>query len=151
MLFSLDASGRPVPIVNSDETLALLFAKPEPATLDRDVASVMRPFPLGLLTDAGMVVANPVFADHTLKARFTNHAYHGTVVWSWQQALFASGLERQLERTDLPGAFKTASADRATNTLASHPSYAIHAKLGIVELAFRGRPLPCRTVRLQRH
>ncbi len=99
---SLDASGKPVPIVNSDETFALLFAMPEPATLDRDVQSVIRPFPLGLLTDAGMVVANPVFADHTLQARFTNHAYHGTVVWSWQQALFASGLERQLGRTDLP-------------------------------------------------
>jgi hypothetical protein len=99
---SLDASGRPVSIVNSDETLALLFATPEPATLDRDVESVIRPFPLGLLTDAGMVVANPVFADDTLQARFTNHAYHGTVVWSWQQALFASGLERQLGRTDLP-------------------------------------------------
>ena len=99
---SLDASGKPVSIVNSDETLALLFATPEPAALDRDVESVIRPFPLGLLTDAGMVVANPVFADATLQARFTNHAYHGTVVWSWQQALFASGLERQLARTDLP-------------------------------------------------
>jgi hypothetical protein len=99
---SLDASGGPVSIVNSDETLALLFAMPEAATLDRDVQSVIRPFPLGLLTDAGMVVANPVFAGDTLQARFTNHAYHGTVVWSWQQALFASGLERQLGRTDLP-------------------------------------------------
>ena len=99
---SLDASGRPVPIVNSDETLALLFAAPEPEILDRDVENVIRPFPLGLLTDAGMVVANPVFAAATLQASFTNHAYHGTVVWSWQQALFASGLERQLARTDLP-------------------------------------------------
>ncbi|MDB6008753.1 MAG: hypothetical protein JWL65_1003 [Gammaproteobacteria bacterium] len=99
---SLDASGKPVPIVNSDETLELLFAMPSPAALDRAVASVIRPFPLGLMTDAGMVVANPVFAADAVKARFTNHAYHGTVVWSWQQALFASGLARQLERTDLP-------------------------------------------------
>ncbi len=99
---SLDAAGKPVPIVHSDETLALLFGAPEPATLDSDVRTVIRPFPLGLLTDAGLLVANPVFADATLKARFTNHAYHGTVVWSWQQALFASGLEKQLQRTDLP-------------------------------------------------
>ena len=99
---SLDASGKPVPIVNSDEGFELLFATPPAATLDRDVASVMRPFPLGLMTDVGMVVANPVFADDRIKARFDNHAYHGTVIWSWQQALFASGLERQLERTDLP-------------------------------------------------
>jgi hypothetical protein len=99
---SLDAAGKAVPIVNSDETLELLFATPSPAALDRDVESVIRPFPLGLMTDAGMVVANPVFAADAVKARFTNHAYHGTVVWSWQQALFASGLGRQLERTDLP-------------------------------------------------
>src|SRR5262249_30298496 len=31
----------------------------------------------------------------------------GTVIWSWQQALFASGLERQLERTDLPASVRT--------------------------------------------
>jgi glycogen debranching enzyme len=99
---SLDASGKPLPIVNSDEGFELLFATPAAAVLDRDVRSVIRPFPLGLMTDVGMVVANPVFADAGIKAHFTNHAYHGTVIWSWQQALFASGLERQLERTDLP-------------------------------------------------
>ena len=99
---ALDASGRPVPILNFDEGFELLFATPAPATLDHDVESVIRPFPLGLSTDAGMLVANPVFADATTQAHFANHAYHGTVVWSWQQALFASGLERQLERTDLP-------------------------------------------------
>ena len=99
---ALDAAGRPVPIVNSDEGFELLFAMPEPSLLDRAVRSVIQPFPLGLLTDVGMLVANPVFADADLKRRFTNHAYHGTVVWSWQQALFASGLERQLRRADLP-------------------------------------------------
>jgi hypothetical protein len=103
---SLDASGKPLPIVNSDEGFQLLFTKPPPAELDRDVLSVIRPFPLGLLTDVGMVVANPVFADTDTKARFTNHAYHGTVIWSWQQALFASGLARQLERTDLPSSVR---------------------------------------------
>jgi hypothetical protein len=103
---SLDASGKPLPIVNSDEGFQLLFAKPPAADLERDVMSVIRPFPLGLMTEVGMVVANPVFADDGIKARFTNHAYHGTVIWSWQQALFASGLARQLERTDLPPSVK---------------------------------------------
>jgi hypothetical protein len=103
---SLDASGKPLPVLNSDEGFELLFATPTAANLDRDVRSVMRPFPLGLLTDAGMVVANPAFADPGIKARFTNHAYHGTVIWSWQQALFAAGLDRQLARTDLPPAVK---------------------------------------------
>jgi hypothetical protein len=50
-----------------------------------------------------MLVANAVFAGPEVQARFTNNAYHGTVVWSWQQALMVAGLDRQLARTDLPG------------------------------------------------
>lgn len=103
---SLDAAGRPVPILNSDEGFALLFTTPAPDELDAEVRSVMRPFPAGLLTGAGLLVANPAFASAGLQARFTSHAYHGTVVWSWQQALFASGLARQLERVDLPDPIK---------------------------------------------
>ncbi|MEU8894487.1 hypothetical protein [Nocardia sp. NPDC048505] len=99
---SLDADGTPIPIQHSDEVFELLFGHPEPADLDRGVATLIRPFPLGLLTGAGMVVANPAFADPGLQDRFTTHDYHGTVVWSWQQAAFASGLDRQLRRTDLP-------------------------------------------------
>lgn len=103
---SLDAYGHPVPIINSDEGFELLFDSPAPDALEHDLKLVTRPFPLGLMTDAGMLVANPVFADAALQARFTNHAYHGTVVWSWQQALFAAGLERQLRRTDLAQSVK---------------------------------------------
>jgi hypothetical protein len=58
------------------------------------------------MTGAGMLVANPVFADDARKVQFNNHSYHGTVVWSWQQASFASGLERQLQRTDLPSSVR---------------------------------------------
>ncbi len=103
---SLDADGRPVPILNSDEGFALLFTDPAPADLDRAVAAVMRPFPAGLMTDVGLLVANPVLADPVVQARFSRNAYHGTVVWSWQQALFAAGLERQLRRPDLPPAIR---------------------------------------------
>lgn len=99
---ALDAEGRPVPIIHSDEGFALLFSEPAPADLDMIVTSVMRPFPAGLMTDVGMVVANAALAGDALKADFTPAKYHGAVVWSWQQALFAAGLERQLARTDLP-------------------------------------------------
>ncbi|MET0414128.1 MAG: hypothetical protein ABW217_22655, partial [Polyangiaceae bacterium] len=34
--------------------------------------------------------------------------YHGTVVWSWQQALLAAGVRRQLERTELSPAARGA-------------------------------------------
>jgi glycogen debranching enzyme len=99
---ALDAAGMPVPILNSDEGFALLFGDPAPAELDTFVGAIMRPFPAGLMTDIGLLVANPVLADSAIQARFTPSAYHGTVVWSWQQALLAAGLERQLARSDLP-------------------------------------------------
>ena len=101
---ALDASGRPVPILNSDEGFALLFAHPSPDALEIAAATIDRPFPAGLLTGAGMLVANPVFAPATLQKKFSPNAYHGTVIWSWHQALAAAGLARQLERSDLPPA-----------------------------------------------
>ena len=99
---ALDASGSPVPVMNSDEGFALLFGEPDAESLDRVVTVLIRPFPAGLMTDVGMLVANPVFCTSEVQARFSRNAYHGTVVWSWQQALFAAGLERQLRRKDVP-------------------------------------------------
>jgi hypothetical protein len=104
---SLDAQGKPVPVLNSDEGFGLLFGRPDAAALDRDVVSLMRPFPAGLMTDVGMVVANPAYADHDVWSRFGNNAYHGTVVWAWQQAIMAAGLKRQLARNDLPASTRT--------------------------------------------
>jgi len=101
---ALRSDGTPVPVVNSDVGFALLLGHPPPQEIEEAVRSVMRPFPAGLLTDAGVVVANPVFASRDLQERFTNRAYHGTVIWSWQQAMLAAGLERQLRRRDLPAA-----------------------------------------------
>jgi hypothetical protein len=104
---ALDASGVPIPVMHSDEGFALLFEDPDADRVDRAVTALMRPFPAGLMTGVGMVVANPAFCAPSLQARFNRNAYHGTVVWSWQQALFASGLERQLQRPELPPAVHT--------------------------------------------
>jgi hypothetical protein len=60
---------------------------------------ILAPFPAGLTTDAGLVVANPAFGgDPAYASTFSNRDYHGTVVWSWQLAMMARGLERQLGR-----------------------------------------------------
>lgn len=99
---ALDAGGKPVPILNSDEGFALLFGHPDANALDVAATTIARPFPAGLMTGVGMLVANPVFADAALQKRFSPAAYHGTVIWSWQQALVAAGLARQLARVDLP-------------------------------------------------
>ncbi|KAM0425387.1 hypothetical protein ACHAPT_009444 [Fusarium lateritium] len=66
--------------------------------------AILRPFPAGLTTPVGAVVANPALSgDDDLIGTFTNSAYHGTVIWGWQLALMAKGLERQLLRC--PGSY----------------------------------------------
>lgn len=80
--------------------------------------AILRPFPAGLSTPIGVVVANPALSNNdVLIANFSNSAYHGTVVWSWQLALMAKGFERHLERchgssnvTDIPSSITNATA-----------------------------------------
>jgi hypothetical protein len=103
---SLTADEKTIPVIHSDEGFELLFGRPSPAALGQAVSATMRPFPAGLLTSVGVVVANPVFAAPAIQATLSNSAYHGTVIWSWQQAVLAAGLQRQLRREDLPPSSK---------------------------------------------
>ncbi len=100
---ALDGEGRPLPIMHSDDSFVLLFTEPPPAALEEIAGRLLRPFPAGLRTPVGILVANPAFApDPALWGLFTSSHYHGTVTWSWQQAMLAAGLDRQLGRGDLP-------------------------------------------------
>lgn len=98
---SLDNNGNPIKIMNSDEGFKLLFETPNDIDLQMAIAPLLYEFPYGLITDAGMVVANPVFTDEKTKAGFNKNQYHGTVIWSWQQTLMAQGIAKQLERKDI--------------------------------------------------
>jgi hypothetical protein len=113
---SLDERGQPIPILHSDEGFRLSFTAPPAEEIERCIGAIMLPFPAGLMTDAGMLVSNPALAPPELRKEFSRFAYHGTVVWSWQQALLASGIERQLRRTDLPAALRD-RLQRARSTL----------------------------------
>ncbi len=104
---ALDDEGHPLPVMHSDTGFALLFLTPDAATLDRAIAPLLHRLPAGLMTDAGMVVANAAWAPAPIRAEFGPGYYHGAVIWSWQQALMAAGLERQLARTDLPATTRT--------------------------------------------
>jgi hypothetical protein len=99
---ALDAQYKPIPVVHCDGGFALLLQNPPAEVVEQLVDTMLRPFPAGLLTDAGLLVANPAFADATRQQQLGRTAYHGTVTWSWQQALFAAALERQIARGDLP-------------------------------------------------
>ncbi|KAL3710350.1 hypothetical protein TMatcc_004143 [Talaromyces marneffei ATCC 18224] len=60
--------------------------------------NIRRTFPAGLLTDAGVIVANPAYGQDPVYARnWTSGAYHGTVIWSWPLAMMA---KQQLSRCE---------------------------------------------------
>ena len=103
---ALQADGTAIPVLHSDEGFEFLFGRPSAAALKRAVTALMRPFPAGLLTPVGVVVANPVYATPEVQEKMSRAAYHGTVVWSWQQAVLAAGISRQLNRPDLPASLK---------------------------------------------
>ncbi|KAM0811648.1 putative Glycogen debranching enzyme [Seiridium cardinale] len=104
----LEAYAAPIPILHTDTGFHLFLlnlsadSSPEYAQaytrfLNSTAQSILRDFPAGLLIPSGLVVANPALSgSDTLIANFTNSAYHGTVIWSWQLALMAEGLHRQL-------------------------------------------------------
>ena len=93
-----------VDVMNTDDCFRLFLLNTTndaqlSSFLNQSALNVLRPFPAGLMTSVGVVVANPALADEdVLRTNFTNSAYHGTVIWSWQLAMIARGLETQLAR-----------------------------------------------------
>jgi hypothetical protein len=93
-----------VDVMNTDDCFRLLLlntTNQEQLTsfVNQSALNVLRPFPAGLTTSVGVVVANPALANEdVLRVNFTNSAYHGTVIWSWQLAMIAKGFEKQLDR-----------------------------------------------------
>ncbi|KAJ5477057.1 hypothetical protein N7539_007201 [Penicillium diatomitis] len=74
--------------------------------LNNSATNIRRTFPAGLMTSAGMIVANPAFGGNPVYAQnWTTGAYHGTVIWSWQLAMMAKGLELQMGRCQLSANF----------------------------------------------
>ncbi|MGI4856255.1 MAG: hypothetical protein ACRYHA_04890 [Janthinobacterium lividum] len=103
---SLERDGTPVPVLHSDEGAALMWDAPSAQEVGRIVDRLLRPFPAGLCTDVGMVIANPAFAAPDEWPVFERHLYHGALVWPWQEAALATGIMRQARRQDLPVALR---------------------------------------------
>ena len=131
MALALDAAGRPVRVMHSDVGFLLYFLKPDDATIQAALGQVIAPFPSGLMTDAGMLVANPAYAGAERAATFDNTRYHGTVIWSWQQGLLEAGISCQLARGDLA---------QGTRDLLLQAETAITAAIGRTA-SFRGSEL----------
>ena len=97
---ALKADGSPVEVLNSDVSFNLVYgANVEQGFLQR-VVDALQPYPrggcassvllrsllnmcfVGLLTNVGMVVANPAYDSNRTNIEVLDRAaYHGTVVW----------------------------------------------------------------------
>jgi len=93
-----------VQVMNTDDCFRLFLLNTTNQTqltsfVNQTANNIRRTFPAGLLTSVGVIVANPAYGlQPEYAANWTTSAYHGTVVWSWQLAMLARGLELQLDR-----------------------------------------------------
>ncbi len=97
LALSLDAAGRPIPIVNTDPAMLLLVD-----SLGRDrtlelIGPIMQPYPWGLFVDGlGPLVANDAYATRDVWEAFRRDRYHSPfVVWGRDVNALLAGLARQ--------------------------------------------------------
>ncbi|KAJ4360706.1 uncharacterized protein N0V89_001273 [Didymosphaeria variabile] len=107
---ALGTDDKPVRVMNTDDCFRHFLLNTTnqaqlSAFLEQTADHILQNFPVGLKTDVGLFVANPAYADsRSLQDQFKNSDYHGTVVWSWQLAMMAAGLGRQLARCNCTSA-----------------------------------------------
>jgi hypothetical protein len=107
LALSLDAAGKPIPIVNTDpatglflenRTADVLAGTVQPEAVLRDVEPFGRSFPVALFADGlGPLVANDAYASSEIWERFAKDPYHGPrVVWGREVNLLFLGLANQI-------------------------------------------------------
>jgi hypothetical protein len=104
LAISLDSSGHPIPVVNTDPATGLFLRdsrdiSPEAiGSVRRDVQAIMRPYPVGLFVDRlGPLVANDAYASPSVWEAFRNDQYHSPrVVWGREVNLILLGLANQI-------------------------------------------------------
>ena len=103
LALSLDADGKPIPVVNTDPATGLFLdglfpdsLKAAPDQVKRDLSTFALPYPVGLLVDSlGPVVANDAYASPRIWRRFREDLYHSPrVVWGREVNLIALGLSQ---------------------------------------------------------
>ena len=103
LALSLDANGKPIPVVNTDPATGLfldgLFPDSSHASSEqvkRDLSTFALTYPVGLLVDSlGPVAANDAYASERIWARFGEDLYHSPrVVWGREVNLISLGLSQ---------------------------------------------------------
>lgn len=96
---SLDDAGNPVEIMNSDFSFTLFLGEPSPGEIEKSLRLLELPYPIGLKSSVGVLVANPAFSRSPAHWKsFDRRAYHGTVVWGFQTYMLELGIARQIAR-----------------------------------------------------
>ena len=117
LTLSLDATGRPIRIVNTDPATELfLGTRAGPDSVLNEVKPFLRAYPVGLFVEGlGPLVANDAFASRAVWERFKADQYHSPrVVWGREVNLLLLGLARQVEKGE-----RSTFADALRTTLAA--------------------------------
>jgi hypothetical protein len=105
LALSLDASGNPIPVMNTDPATALFLLDLSGKTFTpvsvepfRDLDPFIRQYPVGLLVEGlGPLVANDAYASPEVWNTFEHDRYHSPrVVWGREVNLITLGLAHQL-------------------------------------------------------
>jgi hypothetical protein len=101
LALSLDAAGRPIPIVNTDPAMLLLVDSLSRARTLELIGPIMLPYPWGLFVDdLGPLVANDADAPRDVWEGFRRDPYHSpTVVWGRDVNALLAGLATQMRAT----------------------------------------------------
>lgn len=111
LALSLDATGRPIRVANTDPAMALFLQDLPPDRVRRDLDIFLRPYPIGLLVPRlGPVVANDAYAPAPIWEAFRKDQYHSPrVVWGREVNLLFLALARQIgDAYDDAGQLRTA-------------------------------------------
>jgi hypothetical protein len=98
LALSLDATGRPIRVANTDPAMALFLQDLTPDRVRRDLDIFMRPYPIGLFVPRlGPVVANDAYGPPRVWEAFRKDLYHSPqVVWGREVNLLFLALARQI-------------------------------------------------------
>lgn len=95
-VLSFNADGSANLVAHTDVCFNLFYGELSQERLERILSFLELPFPVGVITRAGPIVANPAFSSNPAHYRTLGPGqYHGMVVWSWQSAMLQLGLARQ--------------------------------------------------------
>jgi hypothetical protein len=104
LALSLDANGKPIPVINSDHATYLFiedFAPPSEATKLTSIFDIVYPFAL-FVDGLGPLCANDTFASPEVWEMFTDLYHSPRVVWGREVNLLQLGLLKQMEASQDP-------------------------------------------------